>query len=50
MQAIEARVGSLSENDFLFKEVVRLLETTKDIKIKPKYVENIPEDRMEGES
>ena len=37
-------------NDLIFKEVQRLLDSTHDIKIKPKYVENITEDRLDAES
>lgn len=39
-----------NHNDLIFEEVSRLLDTSKDIKIKPKYVESIPEERLEAEA
>ena len=36
-------------NEVIFREVQRLLETTKHMKIKAKYLENIAEDRLQEE-
>ncbi len=38
------------QNDLIFNEVIRILEVQKPLKIKAKYVENIPEDRLEIDS
>jgi len=36
-----------NENDLIFEEVERLLDTTNYIKIKQKYVEVIPEEKFD---
>ena len=38
------------QNDLIFNEVNRMLDVQKHLKIKAKYVENIPEDRLEIDS
>ena len=38
------------QNDLIFNEVSRILDVQKPMKIKQKYVENIPEDRLEIDS
>jgi hypothetical protein len=37
------------QNDMILQEVEMLLDTTKDLKIKQKYIQNIPEDKLEQE-
>ena len=41
--------NSKHHHDHLFKEATRLLETKKPMRIKPKYLENIPDDKIEAE-
>jgi len=39
----------VSNNDFIFKDISKLLNTTDPMKIKQKAIENIPEEQLEAE-